>query len=153
WLLDNTLGWFFRLFGWGFDKAGRGYVWAVRGLIKWPVLVVVLLVYAGMIGGTVRQYPKLPAGVIPAQDQGYLIARIELPAGASAERTQKVVDAPATPALETPGVRYVNAVAGNSFILSAYGSNFGSMFIILDDFRSRRGPGMHADQIMESIRK
>jgi multidrug efflux pump len=106
-----------------------------------------------MIGGTIRQYPKLPAGFIPAQDQGYLIASIQLPDAASAERTQKVVDDLATLALGTPGVRYVNAVAGNSFILSAYGSNFGSMFIILDDFRSRRGPGMHADQIMESIRK
>src|SRR5262249_17475131 len=46
-----------------------------------------------------------------------------------------------------------NSVAGNSFMLSAYGSNFGSMFIILKSFAERRGPGLYADGIMAAVRK
>src|SRR5205085_8070880 len=56
-------------------------------------------------------------------------------------------------ALETPGVKNVNSVAGNSFTLSAYGSNFGSMFIILKSFSDRLGPGMYADDIIATLRK
>ena len=41
---------------------------------------------------------------------------------------------------ETPGIKNVNSVAGNSFMLSAYGSSFGSMFIILNDFDERKAP-------------
>ncbi len=152
WLLDHTLGWFFRLFGWGFDRAGRGYVWIVRGLLKWPVLVLLLLVYAGLIGGTVRMYPRMPQGFIPAQDQGYLIASIQLPDASSIERTQAAMDEITNLALESKGIRHVNAVAGNSFILSAYGSNFGSMFIILDPFKDRLDPQLHADKIAERFR-
>ena len=48
----------------------------------------------------------------------------------------------------SPWWRHVNAVAGNSFVLSAYGSNFGSMFIILKPFSERRSSGMHADVII-----
>jgi multidrug efflux pump len=54
--------------------------------------------------------------------------------------------------LSTPGVKNVNAVAGNSFLLSAYGSNFGSMFIILEGFRERAERNQSSDSIMTSLR-
>ncbi|HEY2787094.1 MAG TPA: efflux RND transporter permease subunit, partial [Fimbriiglobus sp.] len=92
WLLDHTLGWLFRFFGWGFEWAGRGYVRVIRGLLRWPLVVVLLLIYAGLIGGTVRLFPRLPAGFIPPQDRGFLIASIQLPDSSSAERTQKIMD-------------------------------------------------------------
>ena len=47
----------------------------------------------------------------------------------------------------------MNSVMGNSFMLSAYGSNFGSMFIILNDFDERRSPDLTADAIMATLRK
>jgi multidrug efflux pump len=48
-------------------------------------------------------------------------------------------------------VKHCNAVAGNSFVLSAYGSNFGSMFIILEGFDKRRAPELYADQIRSKL--
>ncbi|HEY1192117.1 MAG TPA: efflux RND transporter permease subunit [Gemmata sp.] len=50
-------------------------------------------------------------------------------------------------------VKHVNAVAGNSFVVSAYGSNFGSMFVILDGFENRRHPDLKADAVAAGLRK
>ena len=54
---------------------------------------------------------------------------------------------------ETDGVKNVNAVAGNSFVLSAYGSNFGSVFIILKGFDyRRRDPEKSGDALLAKLR-
>ncbi|MBY0458888.1 MAG: efflux RND transporter permease subunit, partial [Gemmataceae bacterium] len=50
-------------------------------------------------------------------------------------------------------IKHVNAVAGNSFVISAYGSNFGSMFVILDGFENRRRDELKADAIAAELRK
>ena len=149
WLFDTLFGWFFRIFNWGFDRTGRGYVKLISLVVRVPVLL--LAGYGGLVAAGVWEYQQLPHGFIPTQDKGYLIASVQLPDAASVERTQEVIDRVAKIALETPGVRHVNAVAGNSFVLSAYGSNFGSMFIILDGFDKRRTPDLYADAIMGKI--
>ena len=150
WAFNLAFGWFFWLFNRGFGFAGATYQRIVRTAIRVPALV--LVVYGGLITLGTWEYRQLPSGFIPSQDKGYLIASIELPDAASAERTREAVDAIARIALETPGVAHTNAVAGNSFVLSAYGSNFGSMFIILDDFPLRRDPERRADAIAARIR-
>jgi multidrug efflux pump len=143
-------GWFF----WGFNRvfraAGTGYARVVGKAIRMPV--VILLLYAGLIALGGWEYRRLPTGFIPQQDKGYLIASIQLPDSASAERTLEVVQKAGHIARATPGVHHTNAIAGNSFVLSAYGSNFGSMFIILDEFHDREGPGMYSDEIAAEIR-
>ncbi len=149
-LLAFAFGWFFRLFNWTFDRGGRGYVWAVGKLIRVPLVVVA--VYAGLIGLTYVGYLKLPTGFIPTQDKGYLIASVQLPDAASAQRTAATMKAIADIALDTPGVKHVNSVAGNSFVLSAYGSNFGSMFIILDGFDVRKAPELYSEAVAAKIR-
>jgi multidrug efflux pump len=148
-LLNLLLGWFFRLFDKGFDLAGRGYVAGVRRLIRVPLLV--LAGYTAVLAGTYQGYLRLPTGFIPAQDKGYLIASVQLPDSAAAERTRAVLDRIAAVALETPGVAHVNAVAGNSFVLSAYGSNFGSMFIILKPFDERKSPDLAATAVLGKL--
>jgi multidrug efflux pump len=133
-----------------FGLAGRGYVWGVGKLLRVPVLVV--LVYGGLLGLTVWGYARLPTGFIPQQDKGYMIASVQMPDATAAERTRAVIDQVAAIALDTPGVAHVNAVAGNSFVLSAYGSNFGSMFIILDGFDKRRTSDLHANAVAAKLR-
>ncbi len=172
--LNLLLGWFFYLFNRGFGLTGRVNNVLVGRIIRVPLLVLAVYggllaltgwVYAGLPTGPVhhpavvrrvealRPYLQLPTGFIPQQDKGYLIASIQLPDAAAVERTQAAVDKLAAVCLETPGVHHVNAVAGNSFVLSAYGSNFGSMFIILDDFTRRRSPELYSDAIAARIRK
>jgi multidrug efflux pump len=144
-------GWFFWLFNHAFGWAGRSYSRVVGVAIRVPVLVLVM--YAGLIALGSWEYRTLPTGFIPQQDKGYLIASVQLPDSASAQRTLEVIQKVGVIARSTPGVRHTNAIAGNSFVLSAYGSNFGSMFIILDDFPQRAGPGLYADEIANQIRK
>lgn len=152
WVLDHLLGWLFRAFNWGFVESSSFYSRIVGELLRVPVIV--LAVYVGLLGLTGWGYRQLPTGFIPSQDKGYLIASIQLPDASSAGRTRDVIAKLERIALAHPGVKNVNSVAGNSFILSAYGSNFGSMFIILKSFDDRRGqPSLYVDDIANKIRK
>ena len=144
--MNRVLGRFFRVFNAAFGWGGSAYVRSVRGLIRVPLIVVAA--YAGVLVLTYFGYLRMPTGFIPQQDKGYLIASIQLPDAASAERTREEVRKITEVALTTPGVRHVNSVAGNSFVLSAYGSNFGSMFIILDPFEKRLRPESYPEEAL-----
>jgi multidrug efflux pump len=148
-VVNFAFGWFFWLFNKGFDLSGQTYGWLVGRLIRVPLLVVI--VYGGLIAVGYRGYLQIPSGFIPTQDKGYLIASVQLVDAASAEQTRAALERITQVALDTPGVKHVNAVAGNSFALSAYGSNFGSMFIILDDFEERRAPHLYASVIAAEL--
>lgn len=150
WLLDTLFGWLFRLFNGTLRHSTHAYVRVVRGLIRVPTLV--LIVYGGLVFLTYWGFGRLPTGFIPTQDKGYLVASVQLPDSASAARTREVIARIERIARETPGVKNVNSVAGNSFLLSAYGSNFGSMFIILEPFQKRRSPDRSADKILDKIK-
>src|SRR6202030_4020794 len=56
-----------------------------------PATVVVLFVYVGFLGLTLRGYSETPTGFIPAQDMGYLMVNVQLPDSASQERTDQVM--------------------------------------------------------------
>src|SRR5262249_18562614 len=121
-LIDLVLGWFFNLFNWGF-KVGTGvYGRLVGGTLR--VSLIVLVVYGGLLALTWWGMNRLPTGFIPTQDKGYLLASIQLPDAAAVGRTKDAIDKIEKVILSTPGVRYTTSVAGNSFLLSAYGSNF-----------------------------
>lgn len=150
-ILDSLFGWFFWIFNWGMRSSTKAYIGAVGKLLRVPSLV--LLVYGGLLVLTFWGFQQLPTGFIPTQDKGYLVASVQLPDSSSAERTKRAIAKLEQIALQTPGVKNVNSVAGNSFLLGAYGSNFGSMFIILDSFHDRRDPAQSADSIMRKIRE
>ena len=56
-------------------------------------------------------------------------------------------------AREVPGVKHTQTMAGQSLLLSAFGSNFGSMFIILDEFSKRHEPALNGEAIAGTLRK
>jgi hydrophobe/amphiphile efflux-1 (HAE1) family protein len=151
WLIDLLFGWVFKLFNLGFRHSTTAYTWGVGKLLRVPALV--LIVYGGLLGLTYWGYDQLPKGFIPSQDKGYLIASVQLPDSASAGRTRDAISKLEKIARAIPGVKNVNSVAGNSFVLSAYGSNFGSMFIILKNFEDRRDPSMHSSEIVKKLIK
>jgi multidrug efflux pump len=150
-----------NLFNRLFASANRGYVKLVSFSLRVPVLV--LVGYVAIVGAGVAGFRTQPTGFIPQQDKGYMICSVQLPDSASAERTREVMSKISKIALETElddgtgkmvrPVKHVNAVAGNSFVLSAYGSNFGSMFVILDDFENRRSKTLTSDAVAAELRK
>ncbi|MCI0380940.1 MAG: efflux RND transporter permease subunit [Gemmataceae bacterium] len=140
-----VLGKFFQGFNSIFDRATHAYGKAVGWSLK--LSAIVLLVYVGLIGLTVFGFARVPGGFVPAQDRGYLLANIQLPDSASLERTVEVTGAVEKIAREIPGVAHTIGIPGQSFVLNAFSSNYGSMFIILEPFHKRRDAAQYSAAI------
>jgi multidrug efflux pump subunit AcrB len=143
--INLVLGTTFRWFNIGFNAVTLGYTRAVSGLLR--VSLVVLLVYGGLLFLTWEGFDYTPTGFIPAQDRGYLLINVQLPDAASQERTQEVMQKIEKQARSLHGVNHTVAIAGQSILLNANSPNFGSMYVMLDDFHHRHGKDLTADAI------
>jgi multidrug efflux pump len=146
---NALLGWAFRQFDRGFDLSIGGYTRVVSGLLR--VSVVVLLIYGGLLGLTWWGFTHTPTGFIPQQDKGYLLVNVQLPDAASVTRTDAVVRRVEEIALQTPGVKHTVAISGQSILLGANASNFGALYLMLDDFEQRTGRGLSSDAIAAAL--
>jgi multidrug efflux pump len=151
WLINITMGWFFWIFEKSFTAATNVYVWIVKWLLflRWPVLVG----YIGLLFVTVKLFQMVPTGFIPAQDQGYVLINLQMPESASVQRTREIMAALEKISLETPGVKSTSAIAGFTVLLSMSGPNYGSIFVILDEFDQRREPHLKGNAIMLALRQ
>jgi multidrug efflux pump len=151
-IVNAGLGAFFRGFNWAFDRATSLYGGAVALFLR--ASVVVLLVYAGLIGLTYLGFRTVPTGFIPEQDKGYLVVNAQLPDGSSLERSDEVVTRMTALALKTEGVGHTISVPGYSILTGTNISNVGGMFVILEPFEERAGhPELSADRVAERLRK
>ena len=129
----------YRGFNRGYNALERGYVRLIGRMARASVVSVVialLIVAAGLYG-----LSRVASGFIPIEDQGYLVVAVQLPDGASLERTQKAMDEVAAIARKTPGVDQVVTVAGISPLdNSASLANAGVSYITLKPW-SERGKG------------
>jgi multidrug efflux pump len=148
-ILDGALGWFFRLFNAGFRRTTNVYTRLVGMALRGSL--VVLVVYGGLLLLTWWGFLRLPFGYIPSQDKGYLLLSLQLPDASSLERTQEVVDRVTDICMKEEGVGHTIAIAGQSFVLQAYGSNFGQMFLPLKPFEERRRPDLASDAIADRL--
>jgi multidrug efflux pump len=151
WLLQVTLGWFFRLFERAFGSTVSAYAWAVAKLLRINVLV--LLIYGILLPLTYWIFQRAPAGFVPQQDQGRMFASVQLPDSASLERTQAALRQIDEIARHTAGVAHAITIAGYSFVQQANGSNFGSMFMTLDPFEKRTSAELRDTAIMNRLRR
>ena len=132
---------FFRLFNRGFDWLSRA-LWLARRPDRAIVAVIMLVLYAAVIGFGLNEFRKAPQGFIPQQDRGYLIVAAQLPPGASLERTDEVMKRAGEMALETPGVLNAINIVGFSGATFTNAPNAGAIFLILDPFEKRaKDPG------------
>ena len=125
---DLLLGWFFRLFNLGFAATARGYGHAVAWTLRRRA--VPLLVYVALIAVTAIGFYRIPTGFIPKQDMGYLITMVQLPDGASVERTSKVVRQVVDIIRQEPGVAHAISYSGYSGTTRSNSPNYGSIFIM-----------------------
>jgi HAE1 family hydrophobic/amphiphilic exporter-1 len=120
-LLRKFFDWFNRLF----DRATDGYVRWSAVLIKKSIVVVVMLVAFAAAGGFFAN--RIPTSFLPDEDQGYAYVNVQLPNGASLERTRAVVDQVEKTIMETPGVQYSTCFEGFSllsFVRTTYNATF-----------------------------
>jgi len=126
----------FRWFNTGFERMSNGYLRRVAGALRhtprWLVAYLVIVLAAGWL------LFRMPTGFLPEEDQGYAIAIVQLPPGASLERTVAVMDDIGERLRASPIVENVIEVAGFSFLGS--GENSGIAFIRLSDWSERSDP-------------
>jgi len=132
-------GWFNR----SFDRTTRGYThWVARSLKRSLRMMVVFALLVGVLGW---MYLRLPTSFLPEEDQGYVIANIELPSGASSNRTVEIIEQVEKYFMALPQVANIIAVQGFSF--NGNGLNAAIAFVPLKDFSERKGPGDSAQAI------
>ncbi|WIM10832.1 multidrug efflux RND transporter permease subunit [Enhydrobacter sp.] len=127
---------FYRTFNAGYGWFERRYSVLVGGMVKRSGLMVLLgLALAGLGGWGVA---RLPSAFIPNEDQGYLLAGVQLPDGASLERTSASLQEVTRIARAIPGVQQVVTIAGMSLLdNNAALANAGVAYVVLDDWGAR----------------
>jgi multidrug efflux pump len=116
-----------------YDRVNRTYVGhitsAVRHAPRWMIVFVALTVLAGFM------YVRLPSSFLPEEDQGYALAIVQLPPGATLQRTQAVFEEVRGTLEQMDEYESMMQVAGFSFI--GQGENVGMGFIKLRDWAER----------------
>ena len=125
-------GWFNRRFASG----AKGYESFVARLLKKAGRY--LVIYAAIIGGVAVVYLRLPSSFLPEEDQGYIIVNMQLPPGATQQRTLQVAQQVEGFILKQPEVQSMISVLGFSF--SGQGQNAALGFVMLKDWNERHGP-------------
>jgi multidrug efflux pump len=141
-------GWFCQFFRWFnklFDFCRVKYEGIVGRSFKRPVRY--LVVYGAIVAGMVFLFLRLPTSFLPDEDQGFIICQIQLPAGATQERTLKVIEQLEQHFLEKEQktVEAVITVAGFSF--AGRGQNMGLAFVRLKDWKLRQSKDLKAPAV------
>jgi hydrophobic/amphiphilic exporter-1 (mainly G- bacteria), HAE1 family len=131
----NLLGRFFNGFNKRYDNTEKKYATLVTKIAgqKWVTVILVLAFFAGTAGLS----KVLPTGFIPTEDQGIIYVNIATPAGATVERTEKVLSSLETIIKEVPAVENITTLSGYSLITEAAGASFGMMMINLKPWKQR----------------
>jgi hydrophobe/amphiphile efflux-1 (HAE1) family protein len=129
-LKKGFFGWFNR----SFDSLANGYRKTVGKILGQSVRWMV--VFAAIVALMVFLFTRLPTSFLPDEDQGILFTIVQLPPGATEERTNVVLDEIADHFKKDPAVESAFTVSGFSF--SGPGQNAGMAFVRLKDFHDRK---------------
>ena len=129
----HAKGGFFGWFNRGFTKTAKRYEGWVAKLVRH--IGRALVVFAVVIGVVGLIFYRMPSSFLPNEDQGYIIANIQLPAGATLERTSQVMKDVEGYVLKQPEVASMVSVLGFNF--SGQGQNVALAFIPLKDWKER----------------
>ena len=130
---------FYRGFNAVYDRLEGRYTRLIDRMVHHSGLMA--LIAAAIIGGSIYGMTRVATGFLPIEDQGYLLAAVQLPDGASLGRTQKSLDQVEKIARAVPGVERVITIAGISPLdNSASLANAGVAYIMLKDW-GERGKG------------
>jgi hydrophobe/amphiphile efflux-1 (HAE1) family protein len=149
--LALTVGKGFGAFNSGFEWLSTSYARLTRRLVQ--VTGVMLVAYAVLIGLAGFQFARAPSGFIPEQDQGYLISVVQLPAGATLDRTETVLKQAIDIILTTRGVEHVAPFAGLDATTFTVASNAGTIFSGLPSLYNHELAGTTASTVLADLRQ
>ncbi len=140
-------GWFNRLF----DRSTHHYTESVARIIKGTGRY--LLIYVLIVGGMAVLFLRLPTSFLPDEDQGVFMTMVQLPAGATQARTQKVLDKVTDYYLNSEKANVDSVLTVNGYSFSGQGQNSGMAFISLKPWEQRPGKENGVGGIVERATK
>jgi multidrug efflux pump len=141
----------FDRFNRGFERLSFGYGTLTRRFVRGGAIV--LVVYVGLIAVAGLEFYKTPTGFIPEQDQGYLITVIQLPPGATLDRTEDVVRRATDIILRTKGIEHVAPFAGLDGTTFTVASNTATIFSGLPSLYNHDKRGVTANTVLTDLRR
>ncbi|EFU6179093.1 efflux RND transporter permease subunit [Salmonella enterica] len=128
---------FFGWFNTKFDHSVNHYTNSVSGIVRntGRYLIIYLLIVVGMA----VLFLRLPTSFLPEEDQGVFLTMIQLPSGATQERTQKVLDQVTHYYLNNEKANVESVFTVNGFSFSGQGQNSGMAFVSLEPWEERNG--------------
>jgi len=133
----------------GIDRARDGFALAVQKTVRFSLYG--LLVLLAVIGGAGWLFKVTPTGFLPSEDQGAVFGEVQLPEGASVNRTAAVTARIEQIVRDTPGVASVTAVIGYSLIDGLTKSNSAMLIIALNPFDQRKTAELSANGIIARL--
>ena len=137
---------FFALFNRLFDWTRDRYTAAAGQIIRRAALA--LAVFGIVIALGVMLFRVIPSSFLPEEDQGYFITIVQLPDGASLERTTEVISKLEKYFLSIPVIHSTDALVGQNFVFSTRGSNGATMFTPLHLWNERTRPDQHVKALI-----
>jgi HAE1 family hydrophobic/amphiphilic exporter-1 len=147
--LRGVLGKLGAAFNRGFGRATDGYVATNRMLIRKLAIPLVLLLGVSACSWALGR--KLPSGFVPDEDQGYALIGVQLPDGASLQRTLAVYKKLSAILDDEPGVSMHNGIAGYSFLTRTAASYMGTTFIALKPWDERKTKELSSPEIVRRL--
>ncbi len=138
-------GIFCRFFSWfntWFDKGRQKYEGIVGRSFGKPVRY--LVVYGAIVAVMAIFFMRLPTAFLPDEDQGFIICQIQLPSGATKERTLKVIEQLERHFLEKETKTVASVITVTGFSYAGRGQNMGLAFVKLKDWKLRKSPDLKA---------
>ncbi len=132
-------GWFNRRF----KRTAKGYESVVARMLKRAARY--LIIYVAIVAAVIVVFRGLPTSFLPQEDQGNIIVNVQLPPGATQDRTLSVMKQVEDYILKQPEVQSMVGVLGFSF--SGLGQNAGLAFVTLKDWDQRKQAGQSADAL------
>ena len=139
---------FYDKFNTGFNATTEHYGKSLSFLYKNKWITGALLILSGV--GIWWAANSTPTGFVPDEDRGVIFMNIELPAGASMDRTNVVTQELYAKAKQIPGVKGVTVINGRSLISGA-GTNYGLGFVMLEDWSQRETDDMSSEAIIGKL--
>lgn len=136
----------FRWFNAAYDKVRGGYTGLVSHMLRRPVLA--LIVFIAICGAAFWGFLRWPTSYVPEEDMGYFMTSVQLPTGASLNRTDSIMNSLSAELKQLPQVKDVISVAGQSFLAGGASSNLGSMFVVLKPWKDRKGKENSVEAVM-----
>lgn len=135
-------GWFNRMFAKNTERYGNSVAFILNRGIRFG------LIYLILIGGMGYLFTKIPTSFLPEEDQGVFLTMVQLPTGATLERTEEVLEKVTNYYLRDEGEMVESVFAVSGFSFAGQGQNMGLAFTKLKDWDERKSPALSVDALI-----